>query len=87
MTENQKRRYLAFYDYQTGGVWIFIYARSEVEITTKYPELQIMDEQTSGRNLYPPGISDQERAKMERSMTYDIDDPPSGFLRSLVENC
>jgi hypothetical protein len=86
MTENQKRKYLALYDYQTGGVWVFIYARSEAEVLAKYPEMRIMDERANSRNLYPPSISDEERAKIERSMTYDIDDPPSGFLRSLVDN-
>jgi len=81
-----KKKYLTLYDYQTGGVWSFIYARSEEEILRKYPELQIMDERIWERSLYPPDFSEEERAKLNLARTFDIDAEPSGFLRSLVES-
>jgi hypothetical protein len=83
---DDKKRYLTLYDYGTGGVWSFIYARSEEEILRKYSELQIIDERIYGKNLYPPDFSEEEKTRFDRASTYDIDDAPTGFLRSLIDN-
>jgi len=84
--QEEKRRYLTLYDYKTGGVWTFIYARSADEILVKYPELRIMDEKAHSQNLYPANSSAEEKVKLEFASTFDIDDEPSGFLRTLMES-
>jgi len=83
---SDKKRYLALYDYETGGVWVFIHARSEGEILRRYPELVIKDERIYGPKLYPPDFTEDEKTKFDSASTYDIDDEPTGFLRSLVDN-
>jgi hypothetical protein len=69
-----KNRYLAVYDYGTGGVWVYIWARSPEEITTKYSDLKMVIDRPAWMTL------EQEP---EDNMTFDIDDPPSGWLTSL----
>ena len=81
----EKKKFLALYDYQTGGVWVFIYARSEEEILKAYPELQIMDEQRNAHNLYPPGANVIEKLQYDKKSTYDIDEEPRDFLLALIE--
>ena len=69
-----KNRYLTVYDYGMGGVWVYITARSPDEITTKYPGLNVVLE-------LPSWMTPNEEP--EENMTFDIDDPPSGWLSSL----
>ena len=69
-----KSRYLVCDDYGMGGVWAFITARSPDEITAKYPQLTVPTE--------PPSWMTTENEPGE-DMTFDIDDPPSGWLSLL----
>ena len=80
----KKQRYLVLYDYGTGGVWEFIYARSEEEVLQKYPELKIMDEVSTQDLRYLPEMSDDERERVDALSTYDIDDEPRGLLLDIL---
>jgi hypothetical protein len=71
-----KQRYLVAYDYGAGGLWGVLLARSEGEITRKYPELTIV-------HTRPPWMSDREYARMCED-EYDIDGAPRGLLNVLV---
>jgi hypothetical protein len=68
-----KRRFLVVYDYGQGGVWAFLNARSKSEIQARFPQLQVVPEA-------PLWMSKQELGRLERTMTYDIDDEPEDFL-------
>jgi hypothetical protein len=69
-----KNRYLALYDYGMGGIWVYITARSSEEITAKYPGLNVVMN-------HPEWMTPDEEPN--DSMTFDVDDPPSGWLASL----
>jgi hypothetical protein len=72
-----KKSFLAIYDYETGGIWLVINARSPEEITRKYPELQVVD-------VRPSWMTQEAYDDLESRMTFDIDDEPSGWLGVLV---
>jgi hypothetical protein len=72
----QKTKYLSVYDYGQGGVWLYLFARSPGEITKKYPELKVVTER-------PAWLRGEELRRVE-AMTFDIDDPPNGWLETLV---
>ena len=69
-----KSRYLVCDDYGMGGVWAFITARSPDEITAKYPQLTVATER-------PYWMTTEDEPG--EAMTFDIDDPPSGWLTVL----
>ena len=73
-----KRKFLVVYDYGTGGAWLYISARSPEEITAMYSELKVVD-------VVPWWMSDELRARIESTMSFDIDDEPVGFLKLLVD--
>jgi hypothetical protein len=62
-----KKRFLVVYDYGQGGVWAFIWARSQEEIDTKFRDLKVVDE-------FPDWLRGEELAVTEQRMTFDIDD-------------
>lgn len=67
-----KKEYLVAYSYGTGGIWIYLKARSKREIKEKYPELVIVD--------HKPDWFDKEQEKLTREkMSFDID-KPTGWL-------
>jgi hypothetical protein len=66
------------YDYGTGGVWSIVRARSAAEIMAKYPELRVVDRR-------PAWMTDDYHRHIASERTFDIDDPPDGWLRTLVE--
>lgn len=70
----QKRKFLAFYDYGQGGIWIYLFARTMDEIKEKYPELQVITKVPAFLATHP----------ITASMTFDIDDEPKGWLEVLV---
>lgn len=74
-----KEKYLAMYDYGTGGVWLFMYARSPDEIVRKYPELKVVDSK-------PAWMTDEYIEFMHNKFTFDIDDPPTGWLIEMVNS-
>lgn len=71
-----KRKFLVVYDYGQGGMWMFFYAHLPSDITAKYPELKVIDQ-------IPSWMDETAVDRIERNRTYDIDQPPHGWLRNL----
>lgn len=65
-----KQPYLAVYDYQTGGLWTFIYAHSPEDIKNRYPVLKLIDP--------PPAWMNE--SEIARTATFDIDEEPPEWL-------
>ena len=59
-----KRPYLVVYDYGTGGLWAYIWAESEEQITSRL-DVEVVPEPPAWLIGQKPGI-----------FTLDIDDPP-----------
>jgi hypothetical protein len=72
-----KQKHLVVYDYGQGGLWAFIRAGSPEEIVERYPELKVVPE-------IPVWMTDELRARLEATQTYDLDVPPSGLLANLL---
>ena len=73
-----KQKHLAVYDYGQSGIWLFLLARSPDEITAKYPELKVVPE-------HPQWLKGELLRTTEEKFTFDIDDPPKGWLETLVK--
>ena len=67
--------FLVVYDYGQGGVWARIKASTPEEITTKYPFLEVM-------LLRPSWMDDGLYNRLE---TFDIEQPPTGWVAEVVE--
>jgi hypothetical protein len=78
VVEGQKNKYLVVFDYGMGSIWAYMYARSEREVTDRYPLLRVVKE--------PPGWVQEEpyQEQMEKN-TFDVDDPPSDWLRGCTK--
>lgn len=61
-----KQRFLVVYDYGQGGVWAFLWARSEEEIQRVFRDLEVVESM-------PSWLTGDELAKTEQRMTFDID--------------
>jgi len=61
-----------------GGIWMLFRARSKEEIARKYPELKVF-------NKRPSWMSEDEYQKIAKR-TYDIDEPPTGWLKYYVDH-
>jgi hypothetical protein len=72
-----KKNYLAVYDYGSGGVWMFIAARSKTEINTLYPQLTVVD-------VWPDWLTGEQLENVCKDFSFDIDKPPTGILRELA---
>lgn len=66
MTTSEKRRYLVVYDYGQGGVWAFVWARSEAEIEDTFRDLKVVEDM-------PSWLIGDALVKTEQRMTFDID--------------
>lgn len=73
-----KTRFTAAYDYGMGGLWGLVWARSPEELRSLYPELAIVKSR-------PKWMTDELFTQMESRETYDIDEPPRGMLRAVLE--
>jgi hypothetical protein len=73
-----KREFLVVYDYGMGGIWAIIHARSKDEITQRYPKLSIQE-------VRPAWMSDEVYSDISSTRKYDIDDPPSGWLLTVID--
>lgn len=69
--------YLVVDDYGTGGIWIYIHARSAEEITDRFPDLTVF---TEWRSWMTP---DRLIPLVWNLEAYDLDDP-SGYLETLA---
>jgi hypothetical protein len=83
-TVSAKKRYLAGSSYGQGWSVCYIFASSAEAITHAYPELQILDE-TEFYARQRGELREALRENMEKYWTYDIDDPPVGLLKALID--
>lgn len=72
-----KTKHLAVYDYGSGGIWLQFLARSPREITEKYPELIVVSH-------HPSWLTGERLQVIEETFTFDIDELPKGWLKTLV---
>jgi hypothetical protein len=77
--DQSKRLFLVVYDYGMGGLWGLIWARSEDEILSRYPELVVAQER-------PKWMTSEDYVQLERTRTYDIDEAPTGILNAVVSD-
>jgi hypothetical protein len=79
MTEpDEKKRFLTVHNYGMGGIWMYITAQRAGDITEAYPELEVFGE--------PPSFLDQaELGQIERDESYDLEEPPRGYLKGLLD--
>jgi len=64
--ETMKRPFLTLYDYETGGVWAYIYAESPEEIHSKFRDLTVYESP-------PKWMSDTERQDIESRSSFDLE--------------
>ena len=74
----KKKPHLAVYDYGTGGIWVIMDARTGDEITKKYPELTVVGTRRAW-------MTDDQYGRVLENRSFDVDDEPSGWLLTLVE--
>lgn len=78
-SKQMKKKFVAVYDYGTGGVWFYFFANNAGEITAKYPFLAVVNEE-------PEFLKDPiQRANMEQRSTFDIDDSPPAVLVDMLK--
>jgi hypothetical protein len=75
-----KRRFLVVYDYGQGGVWAFVWARSDDEIHRTFRDLQVVA-------AMPSWLIGEELERLEERMTFDIDDVgPDDWIARLLRS-
>jgi hypothetical protein len=77
-----KQPFLVIDDYGTGGIWMYIYARSAGEITQHYPDLTVI---TDWRDWMTPDRLIPLLAGLGPEKVYDIDQP-HGYLKRYGES-
>jgi hypothetical protein len=73
-----KPEFLTVYDYQTGGVWVYLRADSAAQIHERFPELRVV-------KARPSWLTDEEDRRLREEMTIDIDDMSNPFLNVLLQ--
>src|SRR5262245_46922767 len=74
----EKKKFLVCYDYGMGGVWCIFAARSPAEVNRKYPMLIVKEDR-------PGWMTEEDYARIERNRSFDIDDPPTGWLLTMLK--
>jgi hypothetical protein len=70
--------FLVVDDHGTGGIWMYVHARSAEEITDKFPRLTVF---TEWRSWMTP---DRLVPLVWNLEAYDLDAPPTGYLKILT---
>ena len=70
---------MVVYNYETGGVWLFLLATSEEDIRRSFPELKIVVNK-------PRWLPTEEEPRIREAMTIDIDDVDDSFLSALIRD-
>ena len=73
-----KQRFLVNYDYGMGGAWAYLLAESEAEIADRFPELSVVREP-------PVWLTPEEAARLEATLTIDIDNASAPMLRQIIK--
>lgn len=66
MANSDKQRFLVVYDYGQGGVWAFVWARSEDEIHRVFRDLEVVESM-------PSWLTGDQLASTEERMIFDVD--------------
>lgn len=74
---DEKKPFIVCDDYGMGGLWGVMMARSEAEITAKYPELVVVPER-------PAWMTDESYERMWDNEMHDIDGLPWGMLNGIM---
>ncbi|MFT3989246.1 hypothetical protein [Aestuariivirga sp.] len=74
--ERAKREFLAVHDYQTGGVWVIVYARSKEEIAKRFPLLHVVLSR-------PAWLTETHYADIRSRFYQDIDKPSEVWFAAL----
>ncbi len=76
---SRKLPFVVLYDYGIGGIWATMYALSEQQIHSKYPELTVF--------LSPPDwMSQEDFVSWPAQEVMDIDAAPSGWLARVLKD-
>jgi hypothetical protein len=75
--DDDKHEFLIGYDYGNGGLWCVLLARSEEELRSTFPTLEIIREA-------PPWMTGEARERIYSRARYDIDEEPRGVLKSIL---
>ena len=73
-----KTEFLAVYDYETGGTWVYLLADSVAQIHLRFPELRVLNDR-------PSWLTDEVDQRLRERMTIDIDDTENPFLAALLQ--
>jgi hypothetical protein len=73
----RKQPFLVVYDYGQGGLWALLHATSVDDIHRRYSELEVF--------ARVPDWMRADMLRLVRSESYDIEQPPTGLLASLLE--
>lgn len=66
-----KQKFLVVYDYGQGGIWAFVWARSEEEIHDRFRDLKVVES-------VPLWLTGDQLRVVEQRMTFDVDDVKPG---------
>ncbi len=80
----EKNEYLCVYDYGMGGIWLVMSARSPDEIEKRFPGITAYADK-------PEWMKQEEKTEYfsrckEKGFRWDIDDEPTGWLKTYVGN-
>jgi hypothetical protein len=73
-----RTEYLAYYDYGTGGAWVYLLADSAEQIRERFPKLHVANER-------PSWLTDEQDQLLHERMTIDINDTDNAFLAALLQ--
>jgi hypothetical protein len=78
---HMKTKYLVGYSFGEGsGGHVFVWANSPAEIEAKYPELKVRSGDAPEWIRLMPDVLE----RMNQHLTFDIDDPLTGVLETIV---
>lgn len=76
----EKHEFLVTYDYGTGGLWAVLQAICAIDITSKYPQLTVVDER-------PDWMDDKTYNKIRSNSNYNVNNiPEDSWLQKLNED-
>ena len=68
-----KTKFITIYEYGSGGIWQYVYANSQEQITAKYPKLSVLEEE--------PEWFAERILSAGKLREYDIEDEPDEIMK------
>lgn len=69
-----RKKFLTVYDYGSGGIWQYVHAEDAEQILTKYPALEIVEEE-------PEWLKDSQLTLREYDVEAEPDKVMAGFMK------